>query len=196
MYEQNHGGVDLRKTVYALKCPVCGADCRSKDSGECPYCGAYLEFGTPPQQNTVNMQTYDAPPIQPYQQYQQPYTYQQPQQFMLSPEEAQRRLDSWKKGRFIAYLIYCAVAAVSIMGATFLNEGDSFYDLVMGTCVLGYLPMSFFMPIVFAANRPDECIMALGLPKPIPKVLSWLLYTLAEIGLMISLTVVATLIQG
>ena len=184
MYEQKYGGVDLRKAVYALKCPVCGAECRSKENGECPYCGAYLDFGTPPQQNTVPMQTYDAPPIQPYPQYQQPYAYQQPQ-FTVSPEEAMRRLDSWKKGRFAAYLIYCAVAAVSIFGGTVLNEGDRFYDLVMGICVLGYFPLSFFLPIVIAATRPDDCIH---------KVLSWLIYTIGEFGLMFALTVLVTLI--
>ena len=153
----NHSfGVSLQKAVYALKCPVCGAECRSKENGECPYCGAYLDFGdfnSQPLQNAgVSMQTYDAPPIQPYPQYQQPYAYQQPQ-FTISPEGAQRTLDSWKKARFAAYLIYCVIAVVSIFGGTVLNEGDRFYDLVMGICVLGYFPLSVFLPIVFAATR-------------------------------------------
>lgn len=200
MYEQKYGGVDLRKAVYALKCPVCGAECRSKENGECPYCGAYLDFGdfnSQPRQNAgVSMQTYDAPPIQPYQPYppyQQPNDFKQPQLF-IPPEEAMRRLDSWKKGRFTAYLIYCVIAVVSIFGGTVLNEGDRFYDLVMGICVLGYFPLSFFLPIVIAATRPDDCIQALNMPKPIHKVLSWLIYTIGEFGLMFALTVLVTLI--
>ena len=194
----NHSfGVSLQKAVYALKCPVCGAECRSKENGECPYCGAYLDFGdfnSQPLQNAgVSMQTYDAPPIQPYPQYQQPYAYQQPQ-FTISPEGAQRTLDSWKKARFAAYLIYCVIAVVSIFGGTVLNEGDRFYDLVMGICVLGYFPLSVFLPIVFAATRPDDCIQALGLPEPKSKVFAWLLYAIAEFGLMFALTVLVTLI--
>lgn len=186
--------VSLSKAVYALKCPVCGAACRSKEDGNCPYCGAYLDFAdpaAPPQSGgTIPMQTYDAPPIQPYQQQ---FMYGQPQ-FAISAEEAQRKLRSWQKGRLTAYLIYCVIAAVSIFGVSALNEGDFLFDLVMWICVLGYLPLSFFLPICVSASRPDDCIYALNMPKPLHKVLSWLLYTIAEFGLMFALTVIAFMI--
>ena len=189
MYENNSAGfVDLHKTVYALKCPVCGAECKSRESGECPYCGAYLEFsGGPQQQAPVNtgipMQAYNVPPAYP----------QQPA-YTIPQQEAEKRLHRWKQMRMIAGAIYVIIAGVSILGVTMLNEGDKGYNIFMSICILGYFPLSFLLPIIFAVSRPDYCIKALGLPQPMNKVVEWLMYGSLEFGLMIALSVGSALL--
>ena len=189
MYENNSAGfVDLHKTVYALKCPVCGAECKTRENGECPYCGAYLEFRdeTAPQTNVnagIPMQAYSPPPANP-------------QQYVIPHQEAERRVRSWSRTRAILSAIYLILAPVSIIGATLLNEGDKGYDLVMFICALIYFPMTFFLPILFSASRPDDCIRALNMPPRMNKVLAWLLYGGAEFLIMIVLTAIATSIGG
>jgi hypothetical protein len=182
------GGVQLRKAVYVLKCPVCGAELKSDQSGECPYCGAYLDVvNTAPPQGTIPMQTYGAAPVYP----------QQPAAgFVMTPQEADGRIRSWKKKQVILIAAYCILAAISVFGISFLNEGDTGYDLVMTLTALGYLPLSLAMPIYLPGTRPDECYKALGYPKPPHKALSWLIYALAELGLTIAMFVIVVLIQG
>ena len=194
MYEQNYGGVQLRKAVYVLKCPVCGAELRNGQSGEFPYCGAYLDVVDPaPQQNigqgvpqgTIPMQVYNAPPVYP----------QQNAGLAIAPQDAEARISSWKKKQIILAAVYCIVAAVSIFGVSFLNEGDLGYDFVMIVTVFGYLPLSLAMPIYIPGTRPDPCYEMLGYPKPVNKGLMWFLYTIAELGLTLMMFVIVVLIQ-